>query len=89
MGKIFVLPIYELQKKMFRLYKNNVTWRAVFRIRIQGCFGSGTGFQIWIRIRVFKNDDYDSMTLWLYDDDYDYDYDYESMTMSLWLRVYD
>ena len=41
----------------------------MFRIRIQGCFGSGSWFQI--RIRVFKNDYYDY-------DDYDYDdYDYD------------
>ena len=41
-------------------------YASVFRIRIQGCFGSG--FQI--RIRVFKNDCYDY-------NDYDYDYDYD------------
>ena len=39
---------------------------AVFRIRIQECFGSG--FQIQIQIRVFKNDYYDY-------EDYEYDYD--------------
>ena len=57
---------------------------AVFRIliRIQECFGSGSGFQI--RIRVFKNDyyDYDDYDYDDYDDydydDYDYDnYDYD------------
>ena len=49
----------------------------VFRIRIQGCYGSGSGFQ------VFKNDyyDYDEYDYDDYDyDDYDYDdcnYDYD------------
>ena len=52
-----------------------LTFPAVFRIRIQGCFGSGSGFQI----RVFKNDyyDYDDYNYGDYDD-YDYDdYDYD------------
>ena len=45
-------------------------------IQIQGCFGSG--FQIRIRIQVFKNDDYDDYDYDDYDyDDYNFDYDYD------------
>ena len=46
---------------------NNISLlQPVFRIRIQGCFGSESGFQI--RIQVLKNDHYEY-------DDYDYGFE--------------
>ena len=53
-------------KNLFRNKLQKWLGNSVFRIRIriQGCFGSRSGFQIRILIQVFKNDYYDY-------DDYD------------------
>ena len=65
---------------IYKLLSSGWLW-SVFRIRIQiqGCFGSG--FQIWLRIQVFKNDyddyDYDDYDDYNFNYDYDYDYDYD------------